>query len=499
LSTATATRRTVYCLTDLNRRLSTRGVEAWLAAAVFMVSLMAFLIPSARQGSLSAPPEVGDAHDYDAIAQQLVKGRGFSVDWDDPAYRKPYEQANHTGTYDSLLERHGASPTAYRSPLLPVLMAGSYAILGRSFAPVRVMNATFMALACTLAFSLTFRYLGALPAALQSTLFLYDSRPHAYATMMLTESLSSLLVVAVCWCLLRLSETRARKWAVLLGVSYGAAILTRTILALWLPVILVLTYALARPADSDWIGGRAMRLTGLMLAAISVLLLPWGIRNSLLLGRFSPLGTQGAINLAAGYSDEAVANRGNWFSQSKAGLFDDVLSPSQSPLQRELAMAEDSSRRASQWLRSNAHKVPRLAYYKGRSLWRPRGSLQMGLLVGCTLGFMLLAQIEFRAALVFLSILAVNTAAVAATWTVGDRFTVPVLPLMTVLSAAGLWGLIVAATELPLQRLEPQRGRVAKPRSSYPDPLSPNPTPAPPPQSSYVGVQSGRSANQGLA
>jgi hypothetical protein len=116
LSTATATRRTVYGLTDLNRRLSTRGVEPWLAAAVFTVSLMAFLIPSARRGALSAPPPRGDGTSYDAIAQQLAKGRGFSVDWDDPAYRKPYEQANHTGAYDSLFERHEASPTAYRPP-----------------------------------------------------------------------------------------------------------------------------------------------------------------------------------------------------------------------------------------------------------------------------------------------------------------------------------------------------------------------------------------------
>jgi hypothetical protein len=376
-------------------------------------------------------------------------------------------------------------------------MAGSYAILGRSFAPVRVMNAAFMALACTLALSLTFRYLGALPAVLQSALFLYDARPHQYATMIMTESLASLLAVAVCWCLLRLSETRARKWAVLLGVSYGAAILTRTIFALWLPVILGLTYAFARPADSGRVSGRAMQLTGLMLATIFVLLLPWGVRNSLLLGRFSPFGTQGAIELSAGYSDGAMAKRGAWFNQYKAGLFDAVRSLP--PLQQELAMAEDSSRRARQWLRLNAHKVPLLAYYKARLLWQPRGIFQLGLMVGVALGSVLLAQIELRAAFVFLSLLAANTAAVAATWNHGgDRFTVPVLPLMTVLSAAGLWGLIVAATELPLPRLEPQRGRVAEPRVSDPDPLGPHPTPVPPPHSSDVGVQSGRSANQGL-
>jgi hypothetical protein len=78
-------------------------------------------------------------------------------------------------------------------------------------------------------------------------------------------------------------------------------------------------------------------------------------------------------------------------------------------------MAEDSSRRASQWLRLNAHKVPRLAYYKARSLWRPGNTVQVGLLVGGALGFLLLVQIEFRAAFVFLSLLAANTAAVAAT------------------------------------------------------------------------------------
>jgi hypothetical protein len=77
-------------------------------------------------------------------------------------------------------------------------MAGTYVILGRSFAGVRVMNAMFVALACVLAFTVTLRYLGMLPAVLQAALFLYDPRSHRYATMILTESLACLLVVMLC-------------------------------------------------------------------------------------------------------------------------------------------------------------------------------------------------------------------------------------------------------------------------------------------------------------
>ena len=43
----------------------------------------------ATSGALREPPEKGDGHDYDAIAYNVWKGRGFGYHWSDPEWRIP--------------------------------------------------------------------------------------------------------------------------------------------------------------------------------------------------------------------------------------------------------------------------------------------------------------------------------------------------------------------------------------------------------------------------
>ena len=108
-------------------------------AAIFLVSFASYLSSAAKQPapsylssrvklrSLLAPPEMGDGHDYDALAFSLWRHQRFGFDWDEPAWRRPYEGMPG---YESLLERHsGYYPTTYRQPAVPALMALVYAIV----------------------------------------------------------------------------------------------------------------------------------------------------------------------------------------------------------------------------------------------------------------------------------------------------------------------------------------------------------------------------------
>src|SRR6516165_6393224 len=192
-------------LTHWNSELSRAAGRRWLAVALFVVAFASYLVPMIRRGELNQPPAPGgDEPDYDAIALQLARGNGFSVDWDDDEYRALYARAasgqvqvsvdvpsHESGSrYSSLFERHGASPTAIRPPVLPALLATTYRIVGRQFAPIRVINCACLALACTLVFLFVFARFGALPGLLATGLFLtVEPRLRLYPQAVLTECL----------------------------------------------------------------------------------------------------------------------------------------------------------------------------------------------------------------------------------------------------------------------------------------------------------------------
>src|SRR5262245_38268467 len=112
-------------------------------AAVFLVAFASYLSSAMKQAPLGALPEMGDGHDYDALAFNIWRHQRFGFEWDEPAWRRPYEVVRG---YESLLERHSAYyPTTYRQPAVPVLMALVYAVTNRSFAAWRVVHCAIMA------------------------------------------------------------------------------------------------------------------------------------------------------------------------------------------------------------------------------------------------------------------------------------------------------------------------------------------------------------------
>ena len=53
------------------------GFRRLVFAVIFVVSFGIYVNRAHTSGALKQPPEQGDGHDYDAIAFNIWKGRGF--------------------------------------------------------------------------------------------------------------------------------------------------------------------------------------------------------------------------------------------------------------------------------------------------------------------------------------------------------------------------------------------------------------------------------------
>ncbi len=435
-----------------NRISGKRSIHI-IAVLVFLATATAYLLPPIRQGELDYPPEPGDGPDYDVIAFQLARGRGFSYDWDNAEYRAPY--AAQPDRYKYLFGRSGTFPTAYRPPLVPAVMAASYFLFGRNFAVIRALNCLAMAFACNITFTIVARRLGVIPGLLFAVLLVLDGRLGFYARLILTESIACLLVALLVWSLLQLLARKQNAWAVLAGIFSGAAILSRTIFALWLPVISILVYILTRRRTTKLLDWNATRLAGIFLGVSIAVSMPWMIRNVLLLRSFSPLGTQGDVTLSAAYSDAAVQNRGIWFDLESTGFFDKIVS-GKTGLEREKATAIYSKATAVEWIKNNPTMVPVLMIFKTYDLWKLRAPLDSLIFFLVLVGMLLYPN---RTELtVYLGLLIANTLTIALTYSTGDsRFLVPVLPILFALASVGLWTLI----QCIIQRINPHECKKA--------------------------------------
>lgn len=400
-----------------------------VACGVVILATALFIARVAWRVGLDAVPSPGDAPDYDLLAMELAAGHGFRFDYDNPRWRSTYESADQT-RYANSLSRHGSAKTTIRPPLFPVLLAGIYATAGRQFDIARIVNCLLMAAAGGLIAWLVARQLGPIPAIFFGFLFaILEHRTRFYAGLLLTESLATFLVCALVVTLAGIRRSGMHWRPFIAGLLAGLAILTRPLLVLWLPLLLPLVWQLGSQ--------RGWKTAGLFLFGTTLIVAPWGVRNSLLLGRFAMLGTHGRQNLAAAYSDQALDDRGIWYRLDETDFFPTELDDSRPGVARELDRAALSTQAAIAWSLENPTGVVKLIALRIWQLWRPRMRWD-GLILGlAAFGWCLWP--DRREWYVFSAILIGNTLAVGLTWSVGGRFLVPVLPILHALGACGLW------------------------------------------------------------
>jgi 4-amino-4-deoxy-L-arabinose transferase-like glycosyltransferase len=255
------------------RSVTTRHAIAAIVAVALLV----------RIGVVLATPTfapAGDATDYDRIAVSLATGGGF------PA---------------SLVTAH-PGPTAFRPPMLPLLLSLPYRITGVADARARweagrMLEAVLGAIAVWLICLIALRLWGRRAALVSGAIAAVYPPLLLVGSSLLSESLFIPVTLGAVLTALIQRDTGRLRWGVVTGVLVAVAALTRTsgfILALPL-AFLVWT---GRPRWS-W---PALRAPLALLLATVAALVPWTVRNAVQFHEFVPTSTEGGFALAGTYN-----------------------------------------------------------------------------------------------------------------------------------------------------------------------------------------------------
>lgn len=214
-------------------------------------------------------PGMVDASYYFGVGKSLAEGQGFTTDlvWNYLA---------------GMPARLPVPSNDYWQPLTSVVLAGFFGALGPSWAAAQLYAIIFSALAAVAAYAFScllfprrwLAFLAALPFCFYPLI--------ARATNSDTVALTAFLATAALYCVARACQGNGR-WLAAFGLTSGLAYLTRSDGALLLFAGLIAWLALTHK-PGRW------RTAGWVLVAFAIPVLPWVLRNWLVLGSPTPPG-----------------------------------------------------------------------------------------------------------------------------------------------------------------------------------------------------------------
>lgn len=326
-----------------------RGLRLRERHFLLLVLLLAFCLRMVAIGiftGLNAPPKRGtDEYEYDVYAWNVAQGRG---------YRGPSADVQDR---DHL--------TAYRAPFPSLCWAGVYRLCGHRYAAAYAFDSLLGALTALLLYGITRNCFDRRAARLAA--FLYAVYPLAifFNLTLLTETLASFLVCLFAWCCLHLKDTRGRAWAVGAGTGLGLLILSKPGYVAMLPFLGLWAVLVCGRSPELW------KRAGIIPLMAGLLLLPWIVRNALVMHAFIPLSTGGGSMLLQA-NNRIVVSDPRYYGYA---IWDTDL-PEYAP---QLRAANDEIKRdalarqfAVRWLRANPDKWFYLLRGKLLRLWTPQ-------------------------------------------------------------------------------------------------------------------------------
>jgi 4-amino-4-deoxy-L-arabinose transferase-like glycosyltransferase len=231
------------------------STSAWLAA-LLSVGLVLRVLYALLQGGVGAK----DPDEYDAYAWSLLQGEGY---------------------------RHGPL-LARRPPLLPLLLAASYAIGGHSPIVARLLQVAMGTGLCALVFLIARRLYGERTALVATGIAVLHPYLVYYSGYVMAETPAALLLAWLTLLWLGWEDSTPARSFLFGGVLAGLASLTRSVF-LGLP-------AVAAAWSFSTLAGvrRALLATVLFTAGTVMVVLPWTVRNYLRLGVVVPVQAGGA-------------------------------------------------------------------------------------------------------------------------------------------------------------------------------------------------------------
>ena len=406
-------------LLSWNTILSQRLAPLYVFLAALSIRLvMDIFLPSVN--SYSGSQTEADSYTYHSIAQNLISGRGYSFD--------------------------GITPTRDRTPTYPVFLAMIYLVFGPSATAILISQAFLGALTCLFAYHIGRRifdaragFLAAVVVAFYPALIYYDSR-------VLRESLTTFLLTAAVLTALRIvqGQKRPRGYLVVGAILAAVSMCRPETLLLTVPI----GYMLVRPIRGLRNLWRPALLVSLPILFVWV---PWTARNYITFGSLSPI----TVGLGSTL----------WFGSRWAAIGGDDHKPeTHAALQKKVHALRDTTEVAveqrfmSEVMRDIMQKPGwflEMVYKKIILFWKDANGVRKTLpsihpflapLVNAYYYLLLLLAVtgivlgwqkyEWVRPLLVLIVTYMMTYALLH---VRNRYRVPVLPVVFVLSAGGFW------------------------------------------------------------
>jgi len=248
------------------------GSDLKFLAVVFGVTLTLRLIPVLLTRDLGIA--LDDMFQYDALAESIRLGRGYT--W------------------------YGGIPTAARAPVYPLFLAIVYSFCGHRFLAARIVQAVMASFLPVVVYALGRRLFDTRVARIASLVMVVYPMFLVYPLALVTENLFFLLVPVAALCLLKAMDTSRARYYVLAGLALGMSILTRSVLAGFVLLILPWLWHYSssrRQAMKNWV---------VIVVCVAALTVPWSIRNSLLHSQFVFVESSLGFNFYLGYHPEGT-------------------------------------------------------------------------------------------------------------------------------------------------------------------------------------------------
>ncbi len=254
-------------------------------------------------------------------------------------------------------------PDSDLPPLYSFFLAGVYSIFGRSPIPVALIQIGFDVVTMLAIYAIGRRIggerVGLLAAALTG---FYPYLLFQDLTVNDTAIFIMLLAVGI-WGAYRLVETKAWRWAIFVGVTFGIAALTKTLIALMLPLIALWWWLTLRRQIGF---RRAFGLSVVTALVFVALLVPWIVRNTQVQGTLTLISTNDGSNLYQG-NNPCVAD---YLLKGWDAQWVNCLAPTPPGLS-ETETAAWFRDQALAYLRDHPGDLPRLLWVKFVTLWSP--------------------------------------------------------------------------------------------------------------------------------
>jgi 4-amino-4-deoxy-L-arabinose transferase-like glycosyltransferase len=243
---------------------------------------------------------IADQPVYDAFGKNIIEGKGFQLPdlpRKDPKGNLVDVDLSNTGFFGVVLPNQ---PTAFFEPVYPVMIAVAYGIFGEHPGAARLFQSLFDAIGCFLIGWMGVRLFGIWQGILASLMYALYPAFIGLTTVLWTIGMGVFTMV-LALALTVYFQQKPTGWSALgMGLAWGLAVLTRTALLPFFVVVLILCWwdlhklqNVPKPTKLRAI----WKYPALMIVGILILLLPWGIRNAVVMGHFTVMPTKGGRNL----------------------------------------------------------------------------------------------------------------------------------------------------------------------------------------------------------